>query len=111
KLLNAVTEAQAWEQWIVYMLKAVETTARSTRLKIKAIQSLQEQVTQKLSADIGPQYPAKLSEDLFEQPYCRIKDVIEGYGVSRPTATKYLNSLVEAEIIDVQRDGRDKLYV
>src|SRR5699024_12423280 len=85
------------------MLKAVETTARSTRLKIKAIQSLQEQVTQKLSADIGPQYPAKLSEVLFEQPYCRIKDVIEGCGVSRPTATKYLNSLVEAEIIEVQR--------
>src|SRR5699024_12039287 len=106
KTVIAATESKDWYKSIVYMLKAVETTARSTSLKIKAIQSLQEQVTQKLSADIGPQYPANLSEVLFEQPYCRIKDVIEGCGVSRPTATKYLNSLVEAEIIEVQRVGR-----
>lgn len=111
KLLNAVTEEAAWEDWIVYMLRAIEITARSTRLKIKAIQALQEQMTTRLSVDIGPQYPANFSQVLFEQPYCRVKDIVEGCGISRPTATKYLNTLVGAGILDVQRVGRDNLYV
>lgn len=111
RLMNGVTETGAWEPWILYMLDAIESTARSMRLKIKAIQALQKQIISRLSADIGPQYPANLSEVLFEQPYCRVKDVIDRCEVSRPTATKYLNALVDAGILDVQRVGRDNLYV
>src|SRR5699024_2220179 len=111
RLLNAVTETAAWEAWVLFMLRAVETTARSTRLKVKAIQQLQEQVAAHLASDIGPQYPAKLSEILFEQPYSRVRDLVEGLGVSRPTATKYLHSLVDAKILRVQKAGRENLFV
>lgn len=111
RLLNAVTESGAWEEWVVYMLQAVEETARSTLLKIKAIQRLQAEFAEQLSSDVGPQYPASLSEVLFIQPYCRVKDVMEGCRVSRPTATKYLSTLVAAGMLHVQPLGRERLYV
>lgn len=111
RLLNAVTEHGAWDEWVVYMLHAVESTARSTRLKIKSIQQLQAQFIEQLTVDTGTHYPANFSEVLFSQPYCRVKDVIEGCSVSRPTATKYLNALVDAGMLEIQAAGREKLYV
>ncbi|GAA2044486.1 Fic family protein [Yaniella flava] len=111
RLLNAVTKSGAWEKWIIYMLHAVEATARSTRLKIKAIQQLQEQFAEQLLADIGPHYPVALSDVLFEQPYCRVRDVVDGCGVSRPTAVKYLSALADAGMLAVQRAGRENLYI
>lgn len=89
----------------------VETTARSTRLKIKEIQRLQQKFDERLVSDVGLQYPANLSDVLFRQPYCRLKDVVAGCVVSRPTATKYLNALVEADMLKVHKPGREKLYV
>src|SRR5699024_1838584 len=111
RLLNAVSESGAWENLIIYMLRAVVTTARSTRLKIKEIQRLQQKFDERLVSDIGLQYPANLSDVLFRQPYCRVKDVMAGCEVSRPTATKYLNALVEADMLRVLQAGREKLYV
>ena len=111
RLLNPVTESGAWEEWITCMLHAVETIARSTRLKIKAVQHLQEQFAEQLLAGIGPHYPVGLSDILFERPYCRVKDVVDGCGVSRPTAVKYLSALVEAGMLAIQRAGRENLYI
>lgn len=111
RLLNAVTESGAWEEWIIYMLHAVESTARSTRLKIKAIQGLQEEFSSQLLEGIGSQYPVGLSEVLFEQPYCRVRDVVERCGVSRQTATKYLKALVDVDLLAQRQAGRENLYV
>lgn len=111
RLLNAVTEGGAWEEWIIYMLHAVESTARSTRLKIKAIQGLQEEFSEQLLQDIGSQYPVGLSEVLFEQPYCRVRDVVERCRISRHTASKYLKMLVESGMLETRRAGRENLYV
>lgn len=111
RLLNAVTENGAWEERIIYLLHAVESTARSTRLKIKAIQGLQEEFSSQLLEGIGSQYPVGLSEVLFEQPYCRVRDVVERCGVSRQTATKYLKALVAVDVLAQRQAGREKLYV
>lgn len=42
RLLLDVTREQAWEPWLLYMLKAVEETARWTTAKIGAIRAREE---------------------------------------------------------------------
>lgn len=111
RLLKDVTERGAWDEWVVYMTEAVHATARSTLQKIKAVQALQADVVDNLSREAGGQYPAGLVDVLFEQPYCRVKDVTDRCGISRPTATKYLSALVEREYLEARRVGREKLYV
>jgi hypothetical protein len=52
-----------------------------------------------------------LLEVLFEQPYCRIANVVERCGVSRPTATKWLGELANGgSLLDI-RLGRERLFI
>ncbi len=52
-----------------------------------------------------------LLDVLFEQPYCRISNVIDRCEVSRPTATKWLNELVAAGVLRDMKVGRERLFI
>jgi hypothetical protein len=52
-----------------------------------------------------------LLDVLFENPYSRIANVMRRCGVSRPTATGWLNSLVEGGTLDRYRGGRDRIAI
>jgi len=111
RLLLGVTAEGAWEPWIMYMLNAVEQTAKSTVAKIGAIRKTQEQIHQEArAASLGGRNADFLSM-LFEQPYCRIGNVMERCGVSRPTATGWLNQLAKADVIGRHKLGRELLFV
>lgn len=79
----------------------------NTLQKIKQIQELQEQVRE----FAGNQVPVSVVDVLFEQPYCRIKDVVERCSVTRQTATKYLGELVSAGVLREEKVGREKLFM
>jgi Fic family protein len=54
---------------------------------------------------------ADLLAILFEQPYCRFTDVVERCRVSRPTATKWLNSLVDLGFLTGVKRGKTRLFI
>lgn len=110
RLLLGVTRDGAWEEWILFMLAAVRETASSTLLKIDAIQALQQRTRERMRATSAGAN-SDLLDVLFEQPYCRIGDVIKRCGVSRPTATKWLNELVAESILQDVRVGRERLFI
>lgn len=111
RLLQEVTAEGAWEAWILYMLRAVEVTARSTSKKIRQTLELQDSFVEHLQQRFGSHYPVRLVDVLFEQPYCRVRNVMETCQVARPTATKYLGILVDDGVLEVQKIGRENLYV
>ncbi|WP_394553449.1 Fic family protein [Agromyces sp. MMS24-JH15] len=110
RLLLAVTSAGDWEPWVVYMLDAVRETARATLVKIDAIQALQARVREQVRITSAGSN-SDLLEVLFEQPYCRIANVIERCNVSRPTATKWLNELVALGTLHDLKVGRERLFI
>lgn len=107
RLLGAVTAEGAWEEWVLYIVEAIRATAVSTLQKIKKIQALQERV--RVAAPVT--VPAGFLDLLFAQPYVRIRDVVDGLGVTRPTATKYLADMVQRGVLYEERAGREKLFV
>ncbi|MFG6444086.1 Fic family protein [Microbacterium sp. P07] len=110
RLLLAVTREGAWEEWVIFMLTAVRDTARATLAKIDAIQDLQHEVRERVRATSAGAN-SDLLDALFEQPYCRIGKVMERCSVSRPTATKWLNEVVEAGVLHSVRMGRERLFI
>jgi len=111
RLLLAVTESGAWEEWILFILEGVRQTSVSTVEKIDAIHEL-EAATQETIRDVTTGGAnADLLAVLFEQPYCRIASVMTRCSVSRPTATGWLNSLVAAGTLTDIRVGRERLFV
>jgi Fic family protein len=110
RLLLEVTKEGSWEEWILFMLEGIRKTALSTVEKIDQIQTLQDATLVQIRAATSAAN-ADLLAVLFEQPYCRISNVVERCGVSRPTATNWLNALVrEGVLVDV-RAGRERIFI
>jgi Fic family protein len=112
KLLRGVTEEQSWEPWILFMLDAVETTSNSTMARIGQILDLLDE-TLELAKEKLPNrvYSKELIELLFEQPYCKVKYLVDRGIAKRQTAAEYLRELEEAGILRSKQVGRENLFV
>jgi len=111
RLLLAVTAEASWEEWVSFMLEGIRQTALSTVEKIDDIQLLHREMQAELRAALPGGANADLLDVLFEQPFCRITTVMERCGVSRPTATKWLKLLAEAEILVPLKLGKSLIFV
>lgn len=110
-LLLGVTAEQRWEEWCLFILEGVRQTAASTVRRIDDVRALQDEAQAIIREVTKGGSNADLLAVLFEQPYCRISDVIDRCGVSRPTATNWLNNLVDLGfLIDVKR-GKTRLFI
>ncbi len=110
-LLLAVTREGQWQEWLLYMLKAVEYTARWTTDKIAATRALIEETTAYIQKALPRVYSHELVQVIFEQPYCRINNLVERDIARRQTASSYLQQLCEIGVLEEIRAGREKLFV
>jgi Fic family protein len=111
RLLLEVTTEQHWQDWIIFMLKAVETTAAWTTRKIAAIRQLMEQTTEYARNKLPAIYSYELMQVIFEQPYCRIQNLVERDIAKRQTASAYLKQLADIGILYEKQAGKEKLFV
>ncbi len=110
RLLQAVREADAWEEWVVYMLLAVQATARQSVLTVKAIRELLLGAKHRIRERFRF-YSQDLINNLFSYPYTRIEYLQQDLRVSRLTAASYLNQLTEAGFLRKEKVGRSNYYI
>jgi Fic family protein len=111
RLLNQTNKTGNWEEWIIFMLKAVETTSRDTIIRITNIKNLLDSMIEKVQQKAPKVYRKELVELLFEQPYSKIEFVVNKLGVERKAASRYLKELTEIDIVVPQKVGRETLYI
>jgi Fic family protein len=111
RLLLAVTRDREWESWVLYMIEAVENTARWTTAKIAAIRELAEQTRDYVRAVRPKIYSRELIDVIFAQPYCRISNLGEAGIAKRQTASRYLKELAALGVLQERKVGREKLFV
>ena len=111
KLLLDVTRGGAWEPWILFMLKAVEETSRWTTDKIAAIRGLSDHTTEFGRESLPKIYTRELVDVIFEQPYCRISDLVNKGVAKRQAASRYLKDMVELGVLVEQAAGKEKLFI
>lgn len=111
RLLLDVTRAQAWEPWVLFMLRAVEETSRWTTAKIAAIRALAEHTRQHVRASLPKIYSRELVDVIFEQPYCRIANLVDKDIAQRQAASRYLKDLVELGVLREIKVGKEKLFL
>ena len=110
RLLQAVRDQDAWEDWVVYMLAAVANTAVETIDTIQAIKDLLQTTKQRIR-DGYKFYSQDLINNLFNHPYTRVEFAQRELRVSRLTATRYLDKLAEDGVLEKLRMGRNNYYV
>ena len=111
RLLLAVTTQGRWEDWILYMLRAVFETAVWTTAKIQSIRVLLEMTAEKIQLEAAPIYSRELAELVFVQPYCRISNVVDAGLAKRQTASVYLKRLCEIGVLREVKAGRERLFI
>lgn len=111
RLLLAVTREAAWEPWLLYMLRAVEDTAAWTTAKIGAARKLAGATTDYVRGKLPKIYSRELVDVIFEQPYCRIANLVEARIAGRQAASRYLKALVSIGVLREQTFGKEKLFV
>lgn len=109
-LLQAVRDDDAWEDWVLYMLEAVSTTAAETIDTVQAIKVLLQDTKQRLRGEYRF-YSQDLLNNLFNHPYTRVEFLQRELGIARGTATKYLDQLARDGVLDKTRVGRNNYYV
>lgn len=111
RLLLGVTREDAWEPWLLYMLRAVEETSLWTTGKIEAIRRLAAHTTEHVRESLPKIYSRELVDLLFELPYCRIQNVVAAKLAGRQAASRYLKQLVEIGVLEKKAVGREKLFL
>ncbi|WP_145081819.1 protein adenylyltransferase Fic [Poriferisphaera corsica] len=109
--IRGVTEEGNWQPWILFMVNAVTDTAMWTCAKIEAIADLMLETKHYLRDSLPKIYSHELNDVLFQQPYCRISDLVESKIAKRQTASVYLKSLCDIGILEERTIGRDKLFI
>lgn len=109
--LEAVTKNGAWEEWILYMLKAVDETARWTNQRIRAIRALMEETSDYVRANVPKQHSHELIQLIFALPYTRISHLVASGIAKRQAASTYLKQLAEIGVLEEEKVGRDKIFV
>jgi Fic family protein len=110
RLLQTVREDDTWEDWVLYLLEAVEHTAGQTIATIHAIKAALFDYKQRIRAGYKF-YSQDLINNLFMHPYTKIEFVQRDLQVSRLTATKYMDALVAGGFLQKQKIGRANYYV
>ena len=93
KLFNEFRENNKYEEWIIYILKGIEVTSKNTIDLIKQIQNEMESYKEEFMTKLPKIYSDELLYSLFYEVYTRINYIENRCGVTRQTATTYLNSL------------------
>lgn len=110
RLLQAVRDSGAWEDWVLYMLQAVANTANETITTIHAIKTLLQQTKQTVRNGYKF-YSQDLINNLFNHPYTRVEFLQRDLGVGRLTATRYLDTLSRDGVLEKIRIGRNNYYI
>ena len=111
RLLQAVRERGAWEEWVLYMLEAVAETAQTTLSIVEGIRGQMASVKRRLRSELPNLYSQDLLNNLFRHPYTRIEFVINDIGVTRQTAAKYLDTLAAKGFVEKHKSGRSNYYI
>ncbi len=110
KLLQEVRETDNWENWILYLLNGIEQIAKKTIVLISKIKELIFEYKNLLRNNYKF-YSQDLLNNLFKHPYTKIEFIENDLGVSRITASKYLNKLSNDGLLKKEKLGTGNYYI
>jgi Fic family protein len=99
--LMGVSQRANWKDWILYMLRAVESTSNMTYYKINDIVSAKDAILKHINKEAkNIRNPEKLVELIFTQPFTRVIHLQNEKVYAENTARVYLNKLCDINVLE-----------
>jgi hypothetical protein len=77
----------------------------------EVLRTLAEETSAYVRQKLPKIYTRELVDVIFEQPYCRIANLVDAGIVRRQAASRYLKALVAIGVLEERAFGREKLFV
>ena len=101
-----------WEPFVMFMLDAVIETSIAANQTIRKIDDAMHHCKATIRNEMKSRfYSRDLVDALFLFPYTRIEHLRDCLGISRLTATRYLNALTETRLLRKLQHGRNYYFV
>jgi Fic family protein len=97
--LQGVSQRGNWNNWIIFMLKAIKVTATLAYQKINEITEAKTAITEHLRNEKFKNTD-QLIEAIFMQPYTKVEHLVNGKIYAEKTARNYLNRLCELRVLE-----------
>jgi Fic family protein len=111
RLLQEVREEGKWEEWVLFMLNGIEKTAAASVTLIASIKELMQHYKHQIRSNHSKLYSQDLLNNLFKYPYTKIEFLQNDLQISRSTAIRYLDTLVNAGFLTKHKVGRDNFFL
>ena len=115
KLIQAVRDNDGdikdWQNWVMFILKGIEVTSKETIILINGIAQLMAQYKAILKPAFGKTYKHELLNNLFFHPYTKIEFIERDMNVQRKTAAKYLDKIVDLNLLTKMKKGSSNYYI
>ncbi|MFV0392538.1 MAG: Fic family protein [Paludibacteraceae bacterium] len=110
RLLQEVRTKDSWEEWIVWMLKGVELTAKETIVVVNKIKLLMDEYKKEIRNNFSF-YSHDLINIIFKHPYTRNSFLERELKIHRNTASSYLNTLTAHGLLSKVKVGNRNYYI
>lgn len=111
RLLQYVRDTGQWEEWVLYMLDAIEDTSRETIGLIESMRDVMMDYKHRIREEYPRMYSQDLINNLFRHPYTKIDFLMTDLRISRLTAVKYLDTLAESGFLKKEKIWRSNYYI
>jgi Fic family protein len=99
--LMGVSQRGNWKNWLLFMLRAIENTSNFTFHKINDIVSVKDSILEHVKKDDRKfRNPENLIEFLFNQPFIKVKHLVDAGIYAENTARDYLNKLCDMQVLE-----------
>ena len=110
KLFTEFRKNSNYEDWIIYILKGIKETSQKTIILIRQLHLMLEAYQEEIKTLLPKIYSDEILDSLFFEVYTRISYIEKRCNVTRQTAATYLNSLVDAGLLEFEKVGRESIY-
>jgi len=110
RLLQEVRTQNNWQEWILYILTAIERTSLQTIDTIAQIKEALQDYKQRIRSE-HKFYSQDLINNLFTHPYTKIEFIRRDLKVTRVTATRYLDKLCATGFLNKRKIGTTNYYI
>lgn len=110
RLLQEVRTQQNWEEWILFILKGIEETAKDTLELVKRINVEIGSMRNEIKLKLPKIYSKELIDLLFYEFYTKTIYIEKGLSITRKTAVSYLSALEEAGFLVSEKIGKERIY-
>ncbi len=99
--LMEISQRGNWKNWLLFMLRAIESTSNITFQKINDIVSAKDSILEYIKKENRRfRKTEDLIKNLFNQPFTKVKHLVDAGIYAENTARDYLNKLCDMQILE-----------